>query len=81
MTRNLENALRENPDLRVLVMCGYTDLATPPANMQYSISHLFKIPDERREAIKFTWYDGGHMFYLNQPDLEKMRKDLVEFIK
>jgi carboxypeptidase C (cathepsin A) len=81
MTRNLENALRENPNLRVLVMCGYTDLATPPANMQYSISHLFKIPDERREAIKFTWYDGGHMFYLNQPDLEKMRKDLVEFIK
>lgn len=81
MTRNLENALRENPELRVLVMCGYTDLATPPANMQYSISHLFKIPAERREAIKFTWYDGGHMFYLNQPDLVKMRKDLVEFIK
>ncbi len=81
MTRKLESALRENPDLRVLVMCGYTDLATPPANMQYSIDHLFNIPDERRKAIKFTWYEAGHMFYLNQPDLEKMRKDLVEFIK
>jgi carboxypeptidase C (cathepsin A) len=81
MTRNLENAMRENPNLKVLVMCGYTDLATPPANMQYSISHLFDIPDERRKAIEFTWYEAGHMFYLNQPDLEKMRKDLVKFIK
>lgn len=81
MSRDLENALRDNPDLKVLVMCGYTDLATPPANMQYSMSHLFGIPDERREAIQFTWYEGGHMFYLNQPDLEKMRKDLVDFLK
>ena len=81
MSRYLESALRENPDLRILVMAGYTDLATPPANIQYSIDHLFGIPAERREAIKFTWYDGGHMFYLNQPDLEKLRKDLVEFIK
>ena len=81
MTRNLESALRENPNLKVLVMCGYTDLATPPANMQYSVDHLFNIPDERRRAIKFTWYEAGHMFYLNQPDLEKMRKDLIDFIK
>ena len=79
--RNLESAMRENPDLRILVMCGYTDLATPPANMQYSIDHLFNIPNERRKAIKFTWYEAGHMFYLNQPDLEKMRTDLVDFIK
>jgi len=81
MARNLESAMRENPDLKILVMCGYTDLATPPANMQYSIDHLFNIPKERRKAIKFTWYEAGHMFYLNQPDLEKMRTDLVDFIK
>jgi len=49
--------------------------------MQYSINHLFNIPNERRQAIKFTWYEAGHMFYLNQPDLEKMRIDLVDFIK
>ena len=32
-------------------------------------------------AVEFTWYDAGHMFYLNQPDLLKMRKDLVKFLK
>lgn len=81
MTRQLESAMIDNPRLKILVMCGHTDLATPPANMQYSISHLFSIPEERRQAIQFTWYEAGHMFYLNQPDLEKMRKDLVDFLK
>ncbi|MDB4354052.1 peptidase S10 [Akkermansiaceae bacterium] len=80
MSGQLQSAMRNNPDLRVLVMCGYTDLATPPANMQHSLSHLFGIPKERRDAIEFTWYDAGHMFYLNQPDLVKMRADLVNFL-
>lgn len=81
MSRDLSNALRDNPNLEVLIMCGYTDLATPPANMQYSVDHLFSVPDERRKTIEFAWYEAGHMFYLNQPDLEKMREDLVDFIK
>ncbi|MGJ8697096.1 MAG: S10 family peptidase [Verrucomicrobiaceae bacterium] len=80
MSRDVENALRNNPDLRVLVMSGYTDLATPPSNMTHSINHLFGIPAERRESIEIAFYEAGHMFYLNQPDLEKMRRDLVKFI-
>lgn len=76
----LENALIHNPDLRVLVMVGYGDFATPPSGMQYSVNHLFRIPDARRKAIEFAWYEAGHMFYLNQPDLAKMRLDLVKFI-
>lgn len=80
LSGSLQESMIQNPDLRVLVMCGYTDLATPAANIQYSVDHLSEIPAERRNAIEFTWYDAGHMFYLNQPDLEKMRKDLVNFI-
>jgi carboxypeptidase C (cathepsin A) len=80
MSTSLENALRENPNLRVLVMVGYGDFATPASGMQYSVDHLFRIPDARREAIEYAWYEAGHMFYLNQPDLVKMRLDLVKFI-
>lgn len=80
MSRHVENALRQNPDLRFLVMSGHTDLATPPANIQHSINHLRGIPAERRTAIEFTYYEAGHMFYLNQTDLIKMRADLVKFI-
>ncbi len=77
----LATAMRQNPDLKVLVMCGYADLATPPTGVIQSVNQLFEVPAERRKDIKYTWYEAGHMFYLNQPDLEKMRKDLVDFIK
>ncbi|MFK7909160.1 MAG: S10 family peptidase [Akkermansiaceae bacterium] len=73
-------AMRDNPHLRVLVQCGHTDLATPPGGVLHSIAHM-KIPEPQRENIIVKWYDAGHMFYLNEPDLKKMRKDLVEFIK
>ena len=79
LSSSLENAFTENPHLKVLVQCGYTDLATPSGGILHSVDHL-NITPQQRENIKVTWYDAGHMFYLNQPDLEKMRKDLVEFI-
>jgi carboxypeptidase C (cathepsin A) len=81
MSNNLERALRENPKLKVLIMAGHTDLATPPSNIEFSINHLSEIPDSRRQSIQFAWFEAGHMFYLNEPDLIKMRKDLVNFLK
>ena len=27
------------------------------------------------------YYEAGHMMYINQPSLEKLRKDLVDFYK
>ena len=77
----LATAMRDNPSLRVLVQCGYTDLATPPDGIKHSVRHMFSIPADRRKAIEFAWYDAGHMFYLNEPDLAKMRKDLVRFVQ
>ena len=81
LTDRLATAMRDNPSLRVLVQCGHTDLATPHAGIEHSIRHMFSLPKERREAIEFAWYDAGHMFYLNEPDLAKMRKDLVRFVQ
>ncbi|MDP0492485.1 MAG: peptidase S10 [Verrucomicrobiota bacterium JB023] len=77
----LQTALRDNPGLRILVMGGLTDLATPPSGIAYSIDQLIDLPSEARDRISYTTYEAGHMFYLNQPDLEKMRTDLVEFIQ
>ena len=37
-------------------------------------------PAPRREAITFSYYDAGHMFYLNEPDLAKLRRDLLNFV-
>jgi carboxypeptidase C (cathepsin A) len=81
LSGRLATAMRDNPNLRVLVMGGRTDLATPPEGIAYSLRHLFNLPDAAADNISTVYYDGGHMFYLNPPDLEKCRKDLVEFIR
>lgn len=78
--QRLSRALTENPHLRVLVMCGHTDLATPGDGMVHTFGHMHELPPARRDAIRFAWYDAGHMFYLNPPDLVKMRADLVAFL-
>lgn len=79
MSPRLGSAMRDNPHLRVLVQCGHTDLATPPGGILHSLNHM-RLPEGLRKNISVQWYDAGHMFYLNEPDLEKMRKDLVGFI-
>lgn len=79
LSSSVSNALEENPHLKILIQCGHTDLATPPGGILHSVDHLNVTPDQRKN-ISVKWYEAGHMFYLNQPDLIKMRKDLVEFI-
>ncbi|MES2475250.1 MAG: peptidase S10 [Verrucomicrobiota bacterium] len=80
LSKRLASAMRDNPQLKVLVMGGWTDLATPPAGVAHSVRHLLDLPENVRGNISTTYYDGGHMFYLNPPDLTKCRKDLVDFI-
>lgn len=79
LSSSLETAFTENPHMKLLVQCGYTDLATPSGGILHSIDHLSITPQQRKN-ISVEWYDAGHMFYLNEPDLIKMRTDLVKFI-
>ena len=72
--------MRDNPHLKVLVMSGHNDLATPPESMAYSLRHMLDLPQAARSRIRTEFYDAGHMFYLNPPDLKKTRKDLVKFL-
>ncbi|MFP6856473.1 MAG: peptidase S10 [Roseibacillus sp.] len=80
VTGQLVEAMRDNPQLRVLVQAGYTDLATPSAGIEHSLRHIFSLPKSRRRRIEIAYYDAGHMFYLNEPDLAKMRTDLLKFM-
>jgi carboxypeptidase C (cathepsin A) len=81
LSDRLASAMRDNPNLHVLVQGGKTDLATPPAGVAYSISHMFNLPADARKNFTTQFYDGGHMFYLNPPDMVKCRKDLLDFIR
>lgn len=81
LSDRLATAMRDNPRLRVLVMGGHTDLATPPESVAYSVRHMLDLPAGARGNIITTSYEAGHMFYLNPPDLVKTRADLVEFLQ
>tara|TARA_B110000037_G_scaffold223123_1_gene302431 strand:- start:10863 stop:12449 length:1587 start_codon:yes stop_codon:yes gene_type:complete len=81
LTDRLVSAIRDNPKLEILVMGAYADLATPPAGVPYSFSQSMSFPKPLRDQISYTYYEAGHMFYLNPPDLVKSRADLVEFLK
>lgn len=82
-TVNLEDrlarAMKTNPRLRVLFCAAWYDLAVPPDAVLYSIDHL-PIPETLRKNIAVEYYESGHMMYLHQPDAEKLRRDLVQFI-
>ena len=81
LSGRLATAMRDNPHLRVLVMGGRTDLATPPEGVAYSVRHMLNLPESVRNNISAAFFDGGHMFYLNPPDLVKCRADIVSFIQ
>jgi carboxypeptidase C (cathepsin A) len=75
----LREAMTQDPYLKVLVMEGYYDLATPFLAADYTIDHM-NLPPKYRQNVSFTQYESGHMVYLDQQSHEKMKRDFVNFI-
>ena len=75
----LAGALTRNPFLRVHVLSGYYDLATPLLATRYTFDHLSLDPS-LLDHVTFDNYTAGHMMYLNLPDLKKTKADLARFL-
>jgi carboxypeptidase C (cathepsin A) len=71
--------MTKNPYLKVLVMEGYYDLATPYFAANFTMDHLDLSP-EYRKNISYATYDAGHMVYLDNESAAKFKKDLAGFI-
>jgi carboxypeptidase C (cathepsin A) len=77
---DLADAMKQNPDLHVLLNCGYFDLATPFSEGVYEMHHL-PIPAKLESNIEIKFYKSGHMVYVHQASLEALHHNVAAFIR
>ncbi len=75
----LRSAMIKNPYMKILVMEGFYDLATPFAAANWTMDHLDLGP-QFRQNVSYATYNSGHMVYIDRAEHDKMKKDLVDFM-
>jgi carboxypeptidase C (cathepsin A) len=76
---DLAEALMKDANLKVLVLNGYYDLATPFSATEYVMSHL-GVPAAVGARIQMKYYPAGHMMYVNPASIVKVKADLDAFM-
>jgi carboxypeptidase C (cathepsin A) len=76
---DLIGAMLSNPHLMVEVENGVYDLATPFFATEQTMDHLGLAPNLRKN-IKLQYYDAGHMMYVRDEDLAKLKANVAAFI-
>jgi carboxypeptidase C (cathepsin A) len=76
---DLAEALRQNPNLEVLLVNGLYDLATPYFAAVWTMDHL-GLPPELRDNIQRVDFEAGHMMYVHEPLLPQWKEALDAFL-
>lgn len=77
---DMAQAMTRDPNMKVLIMNGYYDIATVFYGVEHSIDHL-GLPRNIKDNIIMKYYEAGHMMYTHQPSLVKFKKDIAEFVE
>ncbi len=72
---DLVSAMTHDPDMRVLVVGGYFDLASPYFGAPYLIAHL-RLPETARTRLQWKAYPAGHSVY----EVDAARRDMHDRI-
>ncbi|HZF13924.1 MAG TPA: peptidase S10 [Thermoanaerobaculia bacterium] len=75
---NLRTAMTENPRLKLFVASGRYDLVTTTLSARYIVGHLGLAP-ALRANVSLHEYESGHMIYLHEPSLVRLKADLAAF--
>ena len=78
LLRDLADAMRKNPKLKVFSANGLFDLATPFFLTEFDLNHMMVTP-ELQKNVEFGYYPAGHMVYLNVDALKDFKHDLAGF--
>src|SRR5947209_8828229 len=80
VAEDLKKAMSRNPYLKLWVCCGYYDLATP-YYAATNVLHAMQLDPTIRDNVRMTFYEAGHMIYINHPSLLQFRNDAIAFIQ
>ncbi|HEX8286046.1 MAG TPA: hypothetical protein VF588_21990 [Pyrinomonadaceae bacterium] len=76
----LLSAFNKNPYMRLFVASGYYDLATPYFAAEYTLRHMGLDPSLRAN-VTTTFYEAGHMMYIDQTSLAQLKRDAAAFVQ
>lgn len=76
---DLREALALDPNLRVLVVHGYTDLVTPYFASKLVLDELPQFGEGQR--VSSIVYPGGHMFYSRDQSRKALREDAFNLVE
>ena len=78
--RDLVQAMLRNPRLQVEVENGLYDVVTPFFATEYTMEHL-GLPEKLQKNIHLQYYEAGHMMYVREGDLIKLKDNVGRFIE
>jgi carboxypeptidase C (cathepsin A) len=76
----LRSAFAKNPYMRLMVACGYYDLATPYFAAQYTLKHMGLDPSLHNN-VTLSYYEAGHMVYIDKNSLAQLKRNAAEFVQ
>ncbi len=80
VSESLRSALSKNPYMKIFVASGYYDAATPYFATEYTLNHM-GLDGSQRRNFKVSYYESGHMMYIEKGSLAKLKEDATAFIR
>lgn len=77
---SLREAMQKNPFMKLFVANGYYDMATPYFATEYTLANL-NLDSTLRKNVSLAYYEAGHMMYIEQNSLKKLKADVTAFMQ